>query len=101
MVVKVEITKSTNPKKKFDAVVHEPGARERKVSFGQRGAEDFTKHGDEERRQRYLARHGQEDWSDYKKAGFWSARLLWNKPSLLASARDIQRRFPQIRITFG
>ena len=101
MVVNVELAKSTNPNKKFDAVIHEPGARERKVSFGQRGAEDYTKHGDEDRRQRYLARHKpREDWNDYNKAGFWSARLLWNKPTLAASARDVQKKFPNLRVTF-
>ena len=99
MVVKVEIAKSTNPKKKFDALIRKPGAQERKVSFGQRGADDFTKHGDEERRQSYLARHKpREDWNDYNKAGFWSARLLWNKPTLAAAARDVQKKFPNLRV---
>ena len=53
----MQIKPSSDPLKKYDAFIQEPGGREKKVSFGQRGAGDFTKHGDEERRQRYLARH--------------------------------------------
>ena len=67
------------------------------VSFGQKGAADFTTHKDSERKQRYLARHrAREDWTDPRPAGFWAANLLWNKPSIAASAKDIERRFPGI-----
>lgn len=62
---------------------------------------DFTLHKDPERKARYIARHqAHEHWEDPRSAGFWSRWLLWNKPSLRASAQDIKRRFG-IVVTFG
>lgn len=66
----------------------------RKVHFGAAGYEDYTIHKDTERMHRYLARHkARENWQNVYSAGFWSRWLLWNKPSLSASARDIRSRF--------
>lgn len=66
------------------------------VHFGARGYEDFTTHGDETRKERYLARHKtNEDWtkSGINTAGFWSRWLLWNKPTIKESVKDIEKRF--------
>jgi len=64
------------------------------VYFGDNRYEDFTSHHDEARKQNYLARHrAREDFHDPTTAGFWSANLLWNKPSVRESLADIQRRF--------
>jgi len=65
-----------------------------KVSFGAKGYQDYTMHHDPERMRRYIIRHQRrENWSDPHTAGFWSRWLLWNKPSLSASIKDIERRF--------
>jgi Family of unknown function (DUF5754) len=65
-----------------------------KIHFGARGYEDFTIHKDYKRMERYDARHAsRENWNDAYSAGFWSKWLLWNKPTLEASARDIKRQF--------
>jgi hypothetical protein len=66
------------------------------VTFGAKGYQDFTQHHDQNRQQLYLERHrGRENWSraGNATAGFWSRWLLWNKPSLEASIRDIRSRF--------
>jgi Na+-transporting NADH:ubiquinone oxidoreductase subunit NqrF len=64
------------------------------IDFGAKGYEDFTTHGDEKRRQRYLARHRKrEDWNDLNTAGFWSRWLLWNKPTIRASIQDLEDNF--------
>ena len=66
----------------------------RTIHFGQKGAEDFTLHKDPERKMRYLTRHiAREDWNNPTTAGFWSANLLWNKPTIKESMDDIERRF--------
>ena len=66
----------------------------RAIKFGADGYSDYTKHKDPERMKRYLARHRpNENWSDKYSAGFWSRWLLWNKPTLKASAADIKKRF--------
>jgi hypothetical protein len=68
----------------------------RKVLFGAVGYSDFTKHKDEDRKQRYISRHkNNENWtkSGIDSAGFWSRYLLWNKPTINESYRDIKNRF--------
>ena len=70
----------------------------KKIFFGQYGAEDFTIHKDEERKERYIIRHKKREEKNWNKSGintasFWSRFLLWNKPTLEASYKDIKRRF--------
>ena len=47
------IKRSLNPLKKYDAIIDD----KKKISFGQKGASDYTKHKDTERKTRYLERH--------------------------------------------
>ena len=86
--MEVVLTKSKKPDKKYDARID--GTKT--VSFGQKMASDFTKHKNTYRKEAYLARHkNNENWgaSGVKTAGFWSANLLRNKPTLKASIDDI------------
>lgn len=47
-----------------------------------------------ERKQRYIDRHKKnEKWNDLKTAGAWSKHLLWNKPTLSASIKDMESKF--------
>ena len=97
--MEVFISVSTNPKKKMTAVFYDKGKKVKTTHFGQAGASDFTKHGDESRRDRYDNRHkARENWSDYKSAGSLSKYLLWNKPSLSASIADYIKRFKLRRL---
>ena len=96
----VEVKRSTNDEKKLMAVFTYPDERTKTTHFGQRGASDYTKHGEKERMERYLERHGggtttstKEDWKDPTTAGALSRWILWNKPSLSASFNDFKRRF--------
>ena len=66
------------------------------MSFGDNRFEDYTMHKDPDRKKRYLTRHKKnEDWnkSGISTAGFMSAHLLWNKETLQASIRDVNKRF--------
>ena len=75
--------------KKYSVVVD--GKR---VDFGATGYFDYTKHRDDARKERYLQRHrAKEDWSNLKSAGFWARYVLWNKPTIAASLKDIETRF--------
>ena len=97
----VEISRSSNPEKKLMAVFEDKeGKKVKTTHFGQRGASDYTKHGDKERMKRYLERHGggtttstKENWKDPTTAGSLSRWVLWNKPSLSGSFSDYKRRF--------
>jgi hypothetical protein len=87
----MELAKSTRAVKKYMVKVDD-----KIVHFGAKGYEDFTTHGDESRKERYLARHKtNEDWtkSGIDTAGFWSRWLLWNKPTIKESVKDIEKRF--------
>ena len=93
----VVITKSKKPDKKYDALVN--GSKT--VSFGQKGASDFTKHKNTDRKERYIDRHKKnEDWtkSGVKTAGFYSKHVLWNKPTLKESIDDINKKFKGLNV---
>ena len=69
------------------------------VHFGAAGMSDYTKHKDKERKERYLARHkNNEQWNNTLTAGFYATNILWNKPTITESIRDTNRRFKNINI---
>ena len=93
--MKVTITDSTNPKKKLMAIfTDDDGKKIKTTHFGQAGADDYTITNDKEQRTRYRNRHKKDlDTNDYKKAGYLSWFLLWNKPTLTESIKDYKKRF--------
>ena len=91
------LEESQNPSKKYSVIRLNPSLKY--ISFGQRGANDFTISRDEDKKRNYLARHKpNENWENSDTAGFWARWLLWNKPSLEESIHDIESRFPTIKI---
>jgi len=91
------LQKSTRQNKKYS--ITSPDGKNT-IHFGATGYEDYTTHKDPKRKQRYIARHkSREDWtkSGINTAGFWAYHLLWNKPSLVESIKDTEKRF-NIRI---
>ena len=93
--MEVIIRKSTKKDKKFDAIVD----GKKTVSFGAAGMSDYTKHKDDERKERYINRHRKkEDWNNPKTAGFYAKNVLWNKTSLPASVADINKKFPKLNV---
>ena len=97
-MIEVKLTKATNPEKKYKVIVEKDG-KKRTIQFGQKGASDYTKNGDKERRERYDKRHKKrEDWSDPFTGGYWAKNLLWNQPTIRGSIRDIEKRFKNIDI---
>jgi len=64
------------------------------VQFGQVGYEDFTTHGDLQRKQNYIQRHSaRENFNDPQTAGALSKHLLWNRTTLSASYKDFRSKF--------
>ena len=104
-MVEIIIKKSSKDGKKYDAVID----GKKTVSFGATGYSDFTKHKDEDRKKNYIARHKpNQDWKDasqnsrgirdHTTAGFWAKNILWNKPTIEASVRDTNKKFPNLNI---
>jgi hypothetical protein len=95
--MQISIQKSTRAGKKYMAEVNN-----KTIHFGATGYEDFTTSKDEKRKASYLARHKtSEDWtlSGIDSAGFWARWLLWNRPSITASIRDINQRFTSLSVS--
>ena len=95
--MQISIQKSTRGGKKYMAKVGD-----KTVHFGATGYQDFTTSKDEKRKASYLARHKtSEDWtlSGGDSASFWARWLLWNKPSMTASIRDINQRFESLSVS--
>jgi len=95
--MQISIQKSTRAGKKYMARVSN-----KTIHFGATGYSDFTTSKDEKRKASYLARHKTgEDWTPagVDTAGFWARWLLWNKPSITASIRDINQRFKSLRVS--
>lgn len=66
------------------------------IHFGAKGYDDFLTHHDENRKERYIARHQKNEKWDFdgiETAGFWSRWLLWNNLTIQQSITDIDRRF--------
>ena len=89
------IKPSNKTDKKYMAIIDD----KKTVHFGAAGASDYTKHKDKERKERYLARHkNNEQWNNPLTAGFYATNILWNKPTITESIRDTNRRFKNINI---
>jgi len=103
------IETSEKKDKKYDAKFREKGCpcsmskppkcgkKEKIVSFGAKGYEDYTTSPANEREAKkklYLARHKvREDWNDPMTPGALSRWVLWNKTTLKASIADFKKRF--------
>jgi len=94
----IELSKSNRKDKKWKVKVNN-----KTIHFGGKGYGDFTIWNKEKgkvfadkKKKAYIARHKvNENWnkSGIDTAGFWSRWLIWNKPTLNASIKDIENRF--------
>ena len=86
----LKVVKSKKEGKKWDAIFLKDNGKEKSVSFGQKGADDFIKTNDVPQRRRYRNRHKKDlETNDPTRAGYLSFYLLWNKPTL----EDYKKRF--------
>ena len=96
-MIEVVLTKSHKPDKKMKAVIN----GKKTVHFGAKGMSDYTKHHDDERKQRYIDRHKKrENWgtTGYESAGFYAKHVLWNKKTLRASVDDFNQKFKSLKV---
>lgn len=99
MPIFMTIKQSTNKNKKFMAIFSKDIKGKRQVikitHFGQKGAEDYTIHGDKNRRKNYRARHKSDlEKGNYMSAGYLSYYLLWGEAtSLQSNINTYKKRF--------
>jgi len=88
-MIKYILMDSPNKNKRYRIIT--PYGR---IDFGDPNYDNYTIHKDVIRKQLYINRHQKrEDWNDLNSAGFWSRWLLWNKPTINASIKDVEKRF--------
>ena len=89
------VVASAKKGKKWKATFSIDG-KEKTVHFGFRDPKDthndYTKHHDIQRRNRYISRHLKDLRGQVWKAGYLSMFVLWNKPSFAKSLHDYRRR---------
>lgn len=89
----ITVEKSPISGKKWRAVFAD-GDKRKHTDFGQAGAEDYTIHKDEKRRDLYRARHSKDlNTGDPTRAGYLSMFLLWSKPTLREAIADYKKKF--------
>ena len=101
----VYLTPSEDKKHKYIMIIETRGLYTYKLlKFGAYGYLDYIlSFGDDERKTAYINRHRKrEDWTinGVLTKAFWARWVLWNKPTLIDSIKDIEKRFPQIKIKF-
>jgi hypothetical protein len=96
-MINIVIRKSQNSNKKYDAIVNEGKI----ISFGAAGYSDYTIHKDPVRRQSYIKRHSNEDWSraNLLSPAWLSRYLLWEKPSLEEAIRNANQKYKDVHFT--
>ncbi len=86
--------KSSNPKKKFMVkFLNQTTNKINTIHFGSAGMSDYTLNKDDRRKKLYQSRHQNDNINDLNYAGAWSMNLLWSKPTLEESIRDMEKRF--------
>ena len=93
----IVISKSNRKDKKLKAVID----NKKTIHVGASGYSDYTKNKDGTRKDAYIQRHRKnENWADFKTAGFYAKHILWNKPSILESVKDTNKQFKNIHIKY-
>ncbi len=83
----VIISKSRKPDKRLKA---DFGGKT--IHFGAKGGSTYVDHKDTKTKANWEARHKvRENWKDYDTPGALSKHVLWNKPTIKDSIKDLNR----------
>ena len=90
----IEISKSNKKDKKLMAVID----GKKTIHFGDSNYSDFTKHKNEARKDNYISRHSNEDWSKSNVASpAWMSRfILWEKPTLKGAVDNANKKYKDV-----
>ena len=94
--MEVVISRSTRAGRKYQATA----STGKTVHFGAEGYNIFTKHRNQERRERYISRHKKnEDWSkaNLMSAGFMARHVLWEEPTVRKAVQKQNERYKDVK----
>ena len=93
-MIKLVITTSDNPKKKYKAVFTKDDGKTKTVHFGANGYEDFTTNHDKDRRRLYRQRHEKDLKGNPITAGYLSYYILWgDSTNLQTNIKSFKNKF--------
>ena len=94
--MEIVIKRSHNPKNKYDAIIN--GAKT--ISFGAAGYSDYTIHKDDKRKEWYIKRDSNEDWTRQNVASpAWLSRwILWEKKTMQEAIRHATKMYADVHI---
>ena len=96
-MIKLVITTSDNPKKKYKAIFTKPDGKTKTIHFRDSGYDDYITHNDKDRRDRYMKRHKKDLKGDSMRAGYLSYYILWgNSTSLQTNITSFKKQFGYI-----
>lgn len=96
MVYTFEVSESNNKNKKLKVVIYKDGIKVKTIHVGDNRYADYIQYYRsssslaDERKRLYLLRHHKEDNYDIMSKSYWAKNLLWNKPTLEESIKDIK-----------
>ena len=96
MVYTFEVSESNNKNKKLKVVIYKDAVKIKTFHVGDTRYYDYISYYKNdgpsvanERRRLYLLRHHKEDNNDFLTRGYWSVKILWNKPTLEEAIKSI------------
>ena len=94
----IVIMRSSNPKKKYDAIIN--GSK--RISFGAAGYSDYTIHKHDKRKDLHIKRHSNEDWTRQNVASpAWFSRwILWEKKTLVEAIKHANTLYRDVQIKY-
>ena len=96
--MEVIISKSNNKNKKYKAEID----GKKTVHFGHSSYQDFTQHKDPKRKENYISRHSNEDWSKTNIASpaFMSRYVLCEKPTIEKSIQNLNNKYKNVKFKY-
>lgn len=95
MVYTFDVSDSNNKNKKLKVVIYKDGIKVKTLHIGDNRYADYIQYYRSdpsianERKRLYLLRHHKEN-NDIMSKSYWAKNLLWNKPTLKQSIKDIK-----------
>lgn len=92
--MKVSITPSDRPEKRYKAVFIDTDGGKKTVHFGYKTGSTYIDHKNNKIKDAWIARHKvRGSFNDYKSASSLAYHILWNKPSFNEAVKSYKSKF--------
>jgi hypothetical protein len=91
MSLVAKISRSDRKTKRYKATIYQNDQKLKTIHFGSSDHQNYTMHKDPKRKALYLQRHVKDPSNNPLQPSFYATNLLWNKPTLKSSIKDIKK----------